>query len=72
MQVLEVVDGQGRRRQVPLDRPRLLIGRDRLAENVGGDPCQARGGMGVRRADREPFSSDPRALLEPCLQGAGR
>src|SRR5262245_17733228 len=28
MQVLEVVDGQGRRRQVPLDRPRLLIGRE--------------------------------------------
>jgi serine phosphatase RsbU (regulator of sigma subunit) len=27
-QVLEVVDGQGRRRQVPLDRPRLLIGRE--------------------------------------------
>src|SRR2546430_8660707 len=28
MQVVEVVDGQGRRRQVPLDRPRLLIGRE--------------------------------------------
>lgn len=28
MQVLEVVDGQGRRRQIPLDRPRLLIGRE--------------------------------------------
>src|SRR5438445_12846021 len=28
MQVLEVVDGQGRRRQVALDRPRLLIGRE--------------------------------------------
>ena len=28
MQVLEVVDGQGRRKQVPLDRPRLLIGRE--------------------------------------------
>ncbi len=28
MLVLEVVDGQGRRRQVPLDRPRLLIGRE--------------------------------------------
>jgi Stage II sporulation protein E (SpoIIE)/FHA domain len=28
MQVLEVVDSQGRRRQVALDRPRLLIGRE--------------------------------------------
>lgn len=28
MLMLEVVDGQGRRRQVPLDRPRLLIGRE--------------------------------------------
>jgi pSer/pThr/pTyr-binding forkhead associated (FHA) protein len=28
MQVLEVVDGQGRRRQVALDRPRFLIGRE--------------------------------------------
>jgi serine phosphatase RsbU (regulator of sigma subunit) len=28
MQVLEVLDGQGRRRQIPLDRPRLLIGRE--------------------------------------------
>src|SRR5579863_3241768 len=28
MTLLEVVDGQGRRRQVPLDRPRLLIGRE--------------------------------------------
>src|SRR5207253_2553382 len=28
MSYLEVVDGQGRRRQVPLDRPRLLIGRE--------------------------------------------
>ena len=28
MQVLEVVDGQGRRRQIALDRPRLLIGRE--------------------------------------------
>lgn len=28
MQFLQVVDGQGRRREVPLDRPRLLIGRE--------------------------------------------
>src|SRR5262245_15147241 len=28
MQILEVVDGEGRRRQITLDRPRLLIGRE--------------------------------------------
>ena len=28
MAILEVVDGQGRKRQVPLDRPRLVIGRE--------------------------------------------
>src|SRR3954469_14347276 len=28
MQFLEVVDNQGRKKQVPLDRPRLLIGRE--------------------------------------------
>ncbi|MCI0378581.1 MAG: SpoIIE family protein phosphatase [Gemmataceae bacterium] len=28
MQMLEVVDGQGRRRHIPLDRPRFLIGRE--------------------------------------------
>ena len=28
MQILEVVDREGRRRQIPLDRPRLLIGRE--------------------------------------------
>src|SRR5260370_10355979 len=28
MEYLEVVDGQGKRRRIPLDRPRVLIGRE--------------------------------------------
>jgi len=32
MSFLEVVDGQGRRKQIPLDRPRFLIGREPTCE----------------------------------------
>src|SRR5437016_719118 len=52
MQILEVVDGQGGRRQVPLDRPRLLIGREPSCDIHLSHPGVSRRHAQLQRTDQ--------------------
>ncbi|MCI0465072.1 MAG: SpoIIE family protein phosphatase [Gemmataceae bacterium] len=52
MQYLEVVDGQGRRRRVSLDRPRLLIGREPTCDIHLPHPGVSRRHAQLQRTDQ--------------------
>ncbi len=52
MEYLEVVDGQGKRRRIPLDRPRILIGREPTCDVHLAHPGVSRRHAQLQRTDQ--------------------